>query len=271
MKKIIIALFALFLANFVSALNPVKEYAVTPADYGMDYKEITIQTEDGLELYGWMFKPNQNSNKIMIISHDGNGNMSDMLEQVSNFISLGYYVITYDYRGYGKSAAFTINNKFYIYSQFQKDLKAVYSYVKKYHDNLTKIHMYGVGIGAGLSLAVGANMGLGLIIADSPYSTLEAIKTKIKEVKNEDVMLPLGFNKTELEPKYALEAKGGLVGKIMMIAGDDDPVYTPKDIKELAKSDPDGSTVFVVKGATSETTFTKDKAKYFEEIKSFCN
>ena len=46
MKKILLFITALILSKFTFALNPVREYAVTPADYGMDYKEVIITAAD---------------------------------------------------------------------------------------------------------------------------------------------------------------------------------------------------------------------------------
>ena len=163
-----------FLANNSFGLNPAKEYKVTPKDYGMDYEEVNIQTDDKLILKGWFFNNKQTPAKVIVLSDDGDGNMADMIEIASNFISLGYNVLTYDYRGYGKSADFQINNRFYIYSQFEKDLNAALDFVKKYHSVCKIVHLYGLGLGAGLSIATGANRPeVSKVIADSPYLTFE--------------------------------------------------------------------------------------------------
>ena len=113
MKKIVL-LFTVLLFSFCSfGLNPSREYSVLPSDYGMSYDTISVTTEDGLILKGWFFKATEaNSYKIIILSDDGSGNMADNLEIVSNFITLGYNVVTYDYRGYGKSSDFNINKIF---------------------------------------------------------------------------------------------------------------------------------------------------------------
>jgi len=173
-----------------------------------------------------LFKSNEpTSSKVMVISDDGNGNMADLIEIASNFLSLGYSVITYDYRGYGKSSDFNINKTFYIYAQFEKDVDAVLNHVKKNYARFRSIHMYGVGIGAGLSLSVGANHSeVSKIIADSPYLDFESIKAKIKEKTGEEVKLPLGYNKTLLEPKYAFEAKGAGITGILLIAGEKEEI-----------------------------------------------
>ncbi|PIY02618.1 MAG: hypothetical protein COZ21_13220 [Bacteroidetes bacterium CG_4_10_14_3_um_filter_31_20] len=271
MKKIFALLITLVITqvNLVIALNPVRTYSVKPSDFGMNYEEIKIKTDDGLLLNAWYFPSSQTSYKIMVLSDDGNGNMSDLMEQVSVFLSLGYHVLAYDYRGFGTSSDFEIKPNFYIYSQFQKDLNSVVDYLKKEKTSIPKIHLYGVGMGAGLSIAVGANRNLGTIIADSPYTTFELAKTRLKEAKNIDVMVPLGYNKVECEPKYALESKGGQLSSVLYIVGDKDLVYTPKDIKELIKIRSSISSIYVVKNSNGDNNLLVDKEKYLAEIKSF--
>jgi len=268
MKYLFLSLFLLLVSN-IFALNPVRQYAVKPSDFGLSFEELKISTSDGLKLNAWYFPASKTSYKIMVLSDDGNGNMSDLMEHVSIFLTLGYHVLTYDYRGYGTSSDFEIKPNFYIYAQFQKDLNAVIDYLKKERTNLPKIHLYGIGIGAGLSIAVAANRNLGTVIADSPYTTLELAKQRIKEASGQDVLLPLGYNKNEIEPKYALETKGGQLNGVLFIVGDDDKIYTPKDIKELAKIRSGISTIYIVKNSKGENNLSANKEKYLEEIKKF--
>ena len=271
MKKLCSLISVLLISICSFGLNPSKNYAVSPGDFGMTYDTISIPTEDGLVLKGWYFKAMEaNSYKIIIISANGNGNMADNLEIVSNFLTLGYNVITYDYRGYGRSSDFKINNNFFIYAQFEKDLEATLAYVKKYQSKMRTVHLYGMGIGAGLSIAVGANhTEVSKIIADSPYSTFDDMKNVIKTVNNTDVLFPLAYNKNLLEPTYALQAKGGGLSGILFIAGENELIFNPKLIKKLSGVRGSISSVYVAKNANASTTFSSNKAKYFEEIKKF--
>jgi hypothetical protein len=271
MKNIALLFFAfnMLLVSNLSALNPVRTYAVKPSDFGMKYEEIKIKSDEGIMLNAWYFPSSQTSYKIMVLSDDGNGNMSDLMEQVSVFLSLGYHVLAYDYRGFGTSSDFEIKPNFYIYSQFQKDLNFVVDYLKKEKTSIPKIHLYGVGIGAGLSIAVGSNRNLGTIIADSPYSTFELAKTRLKEAKGLEVLVPLGYNKTECEPKYALESKGAQLSGVLFIVGDKDLVCNLKDIKELAKIRSSISSIYTVKNSNGDNNLSVDKEKYLAEIKAF--
>jgi uncharacterized protein len=269
--KNILLLAALTMINLTAfSLNPSRKYAAKPGDYGLDYQEVTFETEDDLTLKGWLYKPATPSFKMIILSDDGEGNMADFIELASNFVTLGFNVLTYDYRGYGESADFNINTNFYIYAQFEKDIQAAINYVRKYHSKMKIVDLYGKGIGAGLSISVGANRPeIFQVIADSPYSKFEDMKKRIKEKRDIDVLLPLGYNKVLLEPYYALEAKGTSLYGIMFICGELDDLVTPADVKELSKVQKNRSSVFIVKGVKSNETFTTDKNKYFEQIREF--
>ncbi len=271
MKRQVLFLAFAFTVITGFCLNPVREYEYTPSDFGLNYEEVTFLTEDNINLKGWLFTPKTTSYRMVIISHHGDGNMSKMIEIASQFTSIGFNVLTYDYRGYGGSDDFDINTNFYIYAQFEKDLNAAIDYVKRYHSKNRNINLYGVGIGASLSLSIGAVRcdQISKIIADSPYFTLEEVKADIKTHYGTDLMLPLGFDKLQLEPKHALAAKGASLNGILLIAGDKDPVYTVKVAREISKIRSKISSVHVVKGATIETTFSTDKNEYFKQIKNF--
>jgi len=268
-KTLLVALFALLISSSF-AINPSRKYSAKPSDFGLNYEEVNIETEDNLTLKGWLYKPAETSYKMIILSDDGDGNMADLIEIASNFVSLGFYVLTYDYRGFGESADFTLNNNFYIYAQFEKDLQGAINYTRKYQSKMKITDLYGIGIGGALSIAVGTSRPeIHQVIADSPYSTLEDMKKRIKEKRNLDVLLPLGFNKYLLEPYYALEKNGTAIYSVMFICGEIDDLVTPDDMKNLVKVQKNRSSLFIVKGVTSKETFTKDKNAYFEEIRTF--
>ncbi|MEI6823464.1 MAG: alpha/beta fold hydrolase [Bacteroidota bacterium] len=252
------------------ALKPEKEYKVKPDEFGLAYEKLTIPTKDNMQLVAWMYKPSAESHKVIIISHSGDGNISNMIELASHFVTLGYTVVTYDYRGYGESSEFKVNPNFYIYAQFEKDLNGVIDYVHKYHSKLKQMELYGVGMGAGLSLAVGANrVEVNKIIADSPYITLEGIQKKIKDVKGTDVMIPLAFDKYILEPQYALAERGKNMSGILVIYGEKEEIYTQLDTRKVRKVAKCPTVEYNVLGATAETTFSSNKAKYFDAIRNF--
>jgi uncharacterized protein len=270
MKKLLIVTGCILLGYGAYSLDPSRTYSARPGDYGLNYEEVSFPTDDKLNLKGWLYKPATVSYKMIILSDDGHGNMADFIELASYFVTLGYNVLTYDYRGYGESDDFDINTNFYIYAHFEKDLQAAINYVRKYHSKMKVVNLYGKGIGAALSITIGASRKeISQVIADSPYSKLEDMKKRIKEKRGVDVLLPLGYDKYILEPYFAMESKTQTLEGILLIAGEADDLVTPADLRELSKLQRKLATVFTVKGVKSEDTFTTDKNNYFEQIRAF--
>lgn len=271
MKKLISLFFLLTAASSAFALNPSRTYAVLPSDFGLNYKEVSITATDGVKLNSWIFTPSSPTRKYVVISDDGNGNMADNIELVGQFLSLGYNVLTYDYRGYGKSDSFHINQNFFIYAQFAKDLQGVLDYVRKAYSP-GYCDLYGIGIGGGLSIGLACTSTQVLrVIADGPYFGFEQAKNDIKEKRNLDVMMPLAYEKNLLEPKYALTEglnQGQLKG-ILLIAGQNEDVFGTDMMKQMQKLHSHNTDVYIVPGVTNEKNFSSNKDDYFNEVKKF--
>lgn len=270
MKKIINLLFCIAISGAAFALNPVREYSVTPDEYGIEYEEKKITTEDGVNLNVWWFKPqNKSGAKAMIVADDGDGNMADNIEIITKFTSLGYHVMAFDYRGYGKSDDFKINPKMICYPQFEKDVKAVLDFVKKNHASMST-NLYGKGMGASLMLAAAANRtDVRKVIADSPFLKLETYKAAMKSKRNEELIVPIGYNKYFMEPYFALTEKGAHLYGILLISGEKDDVVTPADMKELAGLQKKITQLNIIKGVGAADTYNNDKDAYFNIVKAF--
>ncbi len=254
-------------------LNAQRTYDITPADYGLIFDTIRIPTDDGASLYAWHLYPGEkndkSSKKAVIISHDGNQNMANGLEQAGKFLGLGFHVFMYDYRGFGKSSDFNVSPKFFIYQQFATDLTAAVEYVKKYHA-LLSVDLYGWGIGGGLSLGVGANnLKVHRVIADNPYSTFETVQNRYEQKSGTRIMMPIGYNVSLLEPKMALIDKGDHLRAILLIIGEQGNIMTPADMLELQAMKKKVTTIYTVKGVDNDKNFSSNRDEYFKQIKAF--
>jgi len=277
LKKIMLPI-VLFIASSTFAqttlgLNAQKTYDITPADFGLVFDTIRITTDDGASLFGWHLYPGEKndkaSKKSVIISHDGNANMANGLEQAGKFLGLGFHVFMYDYRGFGKSSDFNVSPKFYIYQQFATDLSATIEYVKKYHA-LLSIDLYGWGIGGGLSLGVGANnLKVHRVIADNPYTTFETVQKRYEEKGGGKIFMPIGYNVTLLEPKMALEDKGENLRAILLIIGEQGNIMNLTDMQQLQELKKKVTTIYTVKGVDNDKNFSSNRDEYFKQIKSF--
>ena len=100
-------LYALILLYFSVAQSrfiyfPHRKMSVTPADIGLKYEEVSLKTEDGLNLSAW-FVPAQEGKGVLLFCHGNAGNISHRLESLLLFHRLGLSTLIFDYRGYGRS------------------------------------------------------------------------------------------------------------------------------------------------------------------------
>lgn len=265
MKKTTLALMGIFLLvqTGAFALKPSATYSILPDKYGMKYKEESVQTKDGAMLNTWFFENPKKTTNTVVISGSGDGNMADNLELINQFLSMGWNVMSYDYRGYGKSSKFDIDANMFIYPHFITDLNAVLDFLRKSRA-ITKFDLYGTGIGAGLSIGVGESRNeTRKVIADGPWISLEGMRAIYKAKERRAVDMPLGFDKN-IEPQYALEKHRSTL-KILIIVSANDPLIGPAEIKPLK-----GAESYIIKtGTTNLENFNNDRNGYFEKIRKF--
>jgi hypothetical protein len=74
----------------------------TPLAVGLSYEDVHLTAADGVKVHGW-WVPAANPRGAVMLMHGNAGNISHRLGYLSMFKRLGYSVLLFDYRGYGKS------------------------------------------------------------------------------------------------------------------------------------------------------------------------
>ncbi len=87
-----------FLANL-----PGRALDAVPSDVGLEYEDVSIDTEDGERLHGW-YVATANPRGVLLFFHGNAGNISHRLESILIFNQLQLDVLIIDYRGYGQSS-----------------------------------------------------------------------------------------------------------------------------------------------------------------------
>lgn len=93
----------MFLAQPGMIFYPYDVLEATPADWGLDFEDVRLSAEDGVELHGW-FVPHRGSGRALLFFHGNAGNISHRGDSIAIFHRLGLNVLIIDYRGYGQSA-----------------------------------------------------------------------------------------------------------------------------------------------------------------------
>jgi fermentation-respiration switch protein FrsA (DUF1100 family) len=74
----------------------------TPAEYGLDYEEITFPAADGMSL-GGVWIPFPGSQRAIIILHGHGGSMDWDIQRAPYFHEAGFNVMLFDFRAHGRS------------------------------------------------------------------------------------------------------------------------------------------------------------------------
>jgi fermentation-respiration switch protein FrsA (DUF1100 family) len=81
---------------------PMEQLVQTPAQWGLGYEDVFLDTADNVRLHGW-FIPNPQSDRVLLFFHGNAGNISHRRDSIEIFYRLGLNVFIIDYRGYGES------------------------------------------------------------------------------------------------------------------------------------------------------------------------
>lgn len=82
---------------------PSRQFLAQPADLGLDAEDVVFETEDGETLHGWWFRTGAISLGHVLLCHGNAGNVGDRLLHARLLTDAGFDVLSFDYRGYGKS------------------------------------------------------------------------------------------------------------------------------------------------------------------------
>ncbi len=83
-----------------------RETAGTPADRGITFRELSIETEDGERLQAWLADAAgllPGGHGLVLYFHGNAGNLAARLDQIELFHQLGWRTLIVSWRGYGRS------------------------------------------------------------------------------------------------------------------------------------------------------------------------
>ena len=115
MRKMINALLAVSIAYAVVCLlvflfqprlvyfpQVAHEVNASPLAAGLKYEDVFLESGNGIKVHAWWI-PAANARGAMLLTHGNAGNISHRIGYATMFNRLGYSVLLFDYRGYGKS------------------------------------------------------------------------------------------------------------------------------------------------------------------------
>jgi fermentation-respiration switch protein FrsA (DUF1100 family) len=153
----------LFQGSMVYLANlPGRALDASPADIGLEYEDVHIDTADGERLHGW-YVPAGEAPGVLLFFHGNAGNISHRLESILIFNRLGLDVLIVDYRGYGQSTGSPTEQGTY------RDARAAWDYLVETREKApADIVVFGRSLGG----AVGAWLAAGLKADEQPAAVI---------------------------------------------------------------------------------------------------
>lgn len=106
-----IALLLLLLTTLPGCTNlffiPMERLVRTPAEIGLEYRDISFHSNDGTLLHGWWLPAKETVLGTILFLHGNAENISTHIASVHWLPEQGYNVFLFDYRGYGRSQGVT--------------------------------------------------------------------------------------------------------------------------------------------------------------------
>jgi fermentation-respiration switch protein FrsA (DUF1100 family) len=166
----------LFLAqeNLVFFPNiPSRELTASPADIGLEYEPVSIETDDQVSLHGW-FVPASEEKGTLLFFHGNAGNISHRLDSLRIFHDLGLSVLIIDYRGYGQSQGTISEKGTYL------DAEAAWNYlVETRKISSKKIIVFGRSLGAAIAAYSAERHTPGALILESAFTSVPDMAARL--------------------------------------------------------------------------------------------
>jgi hypothetical protein len=145
---------------------PGRELEATPADVGLAYEDVALQTRDGVRLHAW-FIPVEQPRASVLFCHGNAGNISHRLDSIRLLHSLGLQVLIFDYRGYGRSEGTASEKGSY------RDVDAAWHYLLEVRDlPEAGIIIFGRSLGAAVAADLASRTRPAAVILESAFTSV---------------------------------------------------------------------------------------------------
>ncbi len=156
------------------AFQPQPILVRTPAELGLAFRDVHVETTDGVPLHGWFLPATGQPRGTFLFLHGNAENISTHLLSVSWLPAAGYGVLLVDYRGYGRSGGSPSLDGVH------EDAKAALAAVQSLPESTPgRLAVLGQSLGGAIAIDVLSGSPdrerFRLLVADSPPASLRRV------------------------------------------------------------------------------------------------
>lgn len=235
---------------------PDKEIIQTPADAGLPFEDLYIETPDGVKINGW-FIPYPGATTTLLWLHGNGGNISHRVARIRRFhrtLNANTFII--DYRGYGRSGGNISEEGTY------RDAEAAYDYLLTREDvDPAKIIPFGSSLGAAVAVELSLQRKVRGLILEAPFTSIQEMSRVVVP------WLPVGWL---ISTRYDnLSKVGGLDVPILILHGDRDETVPFAQGRKLFEAAPEPKTFYVIPGAGHNNADIVGGQPYLQAVGQF--
>jgi fermentation-respiration switch protein FrsA (DUF1100 family) len=142
-----------------------------PASLQLPVERITMTTEDGVTLVGWIIRAAPDTGYWLLICHGNAGNLSEFDRPLhyAGLRQLGLNLLAFDYRGYGESGGAPSEPGLY------RDVDAAYRFLRANEGvPAERIIVFGHSLGSAVAVDLASRASVaGLIVEGAPSSVIQ--------------------------------------------------------------------------------------------------
>ncbi len=234
---------------------PQKGMDSYPADFNMKFRDIYLDTPDGVALHGWFF-PVSSGGPVVLFCHGNAGNISHRLDYIRLLAGLGANVFIFDYRGYGKSSGRPSEKGLYT------DALSAYDYlVKSVKIKPGDIILLGRSLGAAAATEIASKRDARSLIIESGFLSVRHMAKHMLLFSLISPLIPQSYNNLE-------KIKHISMPKLIM-HGDKDEVVPFYMGKRLFQEAGEPKYFYGVEGAGHNDTFVVGGREYENVLRGF--
>ena len=235
---------------------PDRTVRATPADVGLPYEDLYLETKDGVRLNAW-FVPKPGARATMLWFHGNAGNMGDRVAQIKIYHqrwSVSQMLI--DYRGYGKSGGEVSEEGTY------EDGRAAMAYVTEDKGiSPQALVLFGRSIGAAIAVQMATEFKAAGLILETPFTSIRDMARR---------HYPLIGRAYPLSIRYAsIDKIAQVTMPLLVLHGDRDDIVPFGQGERLFQAANEPKRFFTISGAGHNDILLRADNAYHLEVAQF--